>query len=147
MTDRFAPDPSKFAEVTWPARRVSLTFSHDTCGDDMFCTMCAVAVQEYIANDPAGQASTFLASNGVRIEVTSHELQQWKSAPAPVQCVACRDDPERRADIEVAHAQAVEFAQYVVDHAKGKMVERAEHFLSFKYSQEIAKRLAVQVPK
>jgi len=108
--------------------------------------MCATAANEFIEADPAGEACTFEASNGVRIEITSHELQQWKSAPAPVQCVACRDDPERRADIEIAHAQAVEFAQYVVDHAKGKMVERAEHFLSFKYSQEIARRLAVQVP-
>lgn len=42
---------------------------------------------------------------------------------------------------DIAIAQAVEFAQYVVDHAKGRMVEAAERFLSLPYSQEIAQRL------
>jgi len=44
-------------------------------------------------------------------------------------------------DKDIAVAQAVEFAQYVVDHAKGRMVEAAERFLSLAYSQEIATRL------
>lgn len=46
-----------------------------------------------------------------------------------------------RGDVEIAVAQAVEFAEYVSDHAKGKMVERAKHFLSLPYSQEIAAKL------
>lgn len=44
-------------------------------------------------------------------------------------------------DLEVAVAQAVEFAQYVEGAAKGAMVERAKHFLSLPYSQELASRL------
>jgi len=44
-------------------------------------------------------------------------------------------------DKDIAVAQAVEFAQYVVDHAKGRMVEAAERFLSLPYSQEVAGRL------
>lgn len=45
-------------------------------------------------------------------------------------------------DKDIALAQAVEFAQYVVDHAKGRMVEAAERFLSLPYSREVAGRLA-----
>lgn len=44
-------------------------------------------------------------------------------------------------DREVCLAQAVEFAQYVVVAAKGKMEDRAKHFLSMPYAQEVAKRL------
>jgi hypothetical protein len=44
-------------------------------------------------------------------------------------------------DKDVAIAQAVEFAQYVSDAAKGSMVERARHFLSVPYAQQIAARL------
>lgn len=46
-----------------------------------------------------------------------------------------------KTDKDIAVAQAVEFAQYVVDHAKGRMVEAAERFLSLAHSQEIAARL------
>jgi hypothetical protein len=47
-------------------------------------------------------------------------------------------------DKDIAIAQAVEFAQYVSDHAKGEMVKAAERFLSLPYSQEIADRLATK---
>jgi hypothetical protein len=59
-----------------------------------------------------------------------------------VNCKVCANDTERQADIEIAVAQAVEFAEYVVAAAKGKMVERAEHFLSLRYAQELSNRLA-----
>ena len=60
----------------------------------------------------------------------------------PVACKACGNDPERQADLEPAIAQAVEFAEYVSEHAKGRMVERAQHFLSLKYAQELAGRIS-----
>lgn len=52
-----------------------------------------------------------------------------------------RDSLKERGDVEIAVAQAVEFAEYVTEHAKGKMVERARHFLSLPYSQELSARL------
>lgn len=45
-------------------------------------------------------------------------------------------------DKDVALAQAVALAEYVVGAAKGSMVERARHFLSAPYAQEISARLA-----
>lgn len=63
-------------------------------------------------------------------------LLEWiKSAPDI--------DIERVAEMEVALAQAVEFAEYVEMAAKGAMAERARHFLSLPYAQEIAARLAM----
>lgn len=50
-------------------------------------------------------------------------------------------DIDRLKEIEVAVAQAVEFAEYVEGAAKGAMVERARHFLSLPYAQELAVRL------
>lgn len=47
----------------------------------------------------------------------------------------------RLAEMEVACAQAVEFAEYVEGAAKGAMVERAKHYLSMPYSQELQARL------
>lgn len=44
-------------------------------------------------------------------------------------------------DKDVAIAQAVVLAEYVVSAARGSMVERAQRFLSLRYSQEIAARL------
>jgi hypothetical protein len=44
-------------------------------------------------------------------------------------------------DMEVAVAQGVEFATYVREHAKGKMVGAAEHFLSLKFSRELEARM------
>lgn len=44
-------------------------------------------------------------------------------------------------DKDIALAQAVTFAEYVSEHAKGKMVDAAKHFLSLEYSEEIAARL------
>lgn len=49
-------------------------------------------------------------------------------------------------DKDVALAQAVEFAEYVSGAAKGAMVERAKHFLSLPYAQELAKRIAAAAP-
>lgn len=48
---------------------------------------------------------------------------------------------DRLDEQETAVAQAVAFAQYVEDHAKGGMVEAARKFLSLPFSQEIAARL------
>jgi predicted ribosome-associated RNA-binding protein Tma20 len=48
---------------------------------------------------------------------------------------------ERNHEMEIAVAQAVEFAEYVEGAAKGKMVERAKHFLSTPYAKELAERL------
>ncbi|SDQ43527.1 hypothetical protein [Pseudoxanthomonas sp. CF125] len=48
---------------------------------------------------------------------------------------------ERVEELEVACAQAVEFAEYVEGAAKGKMADRAKHYLSLPYSQELAARL------
>ena len=45
------------------------------------------------------------------------------------------------ADKDIAVAQAVEFAQYVEQQAKGAMRDAAVQFLSLPYSQEIAERL------
>lgn len=47
----------------------------------------------------------------------------------------------RITEMEIAVGQAVEFAQYVETAAKGTMVERAKHYLSLPYSQELAARL------
>lgn len=44
-------------------------------------------------------------------------------------------------DKDVAIAQAVGFATYVEEHAKGEMVKAAKRFLALPYAQEIAKRL------
>lgn len=44
-------------------------------------------------------------------------------------------------DQEVAIAQAVSFAEYVVKAAKGGMVERAQHFLSLPFAEEMRERL------
>lgn len=45
-------------------------------------------------------------------------------------------------DREVAIAQAVEFAEYVEQHAKGKMEEAAKRLLSQSFAQEMRERLA-----
>lgn len=44
-------------------------------------------------------------------------------------------------DREVAICQAVEFAEYVESHAKGKMAERAEHFMKVPFAEELRLRL------
>lgn len=51
------------------------------------------------------------------------------------------ESADRLDEQETAVAQAVAFAQYVEDHAKGGMVEAARKFLSLPFSQEIAARL------
>lgn len=49
---------------------------------------------------------------------------------------------ERAGDeTEVALAQAVEFAEYVEQHAKGKMEAAARHFLSMPYAQALKARI------
>jgi hypothetical protein len=53
-----------------------------------------------------------------------------------------RDNAGRLREMDVAIAQAVEFAEYVEQHAKGKMEDAAKRFLSLPYSQELAVRLA-----
>lgn len=52
-----------------------------------------------------------------------------------------RDLAARNTELEIACAQAVEFATYVEGAAKGTMVERAKHFMSAPYAQELAARL------
>lgn len=51
------------------------------------------------------------------------------------------ESADRLDEQETAVAQAVAFAQYVEDHAKGSMVEAARKFLSLPFSQQIAARL------
>lgn len=53
---------------------------------------------------------------------------------------------DRVAELEIACAQAVELAEYVEGAAKGKMTERAKHYLSLPYSQELALRLKDTMP-
>lgn len=49
---------------------------------------------------------------------------------------------ERAGDeTEVALAQAVEFAEYVEQHAKGKMEAASRHFLSMPYAQALKARI------
>lgn len=52
-----------------------------------------------------------------------------------------REHGDRLRDMEVAVAQAVEFAEYVERQAKGAMVEAAKRFLSAPYAAELAERL------
>lgn len=44
-------------------------------------------------------------------------------------------------DWQIGYAQAIEFVQYVEDHARGTMVDAAKRFLSLPYSQALAKRI------
>lgn len=50
-------------------------------------------------------------------------------------------DTRKLEDLEVAVAQAVEFAEYVESHAKGTMVEAAKRFLSQPFAEELRARL------
>lgn len=52
-----------------------------------------------------------------------------------------RANAGRLVEMDVAVAQAVEFAEYVEQHAKGKMEEAARRFLSLPYAQDVAARL------
>ena len=61
-------------------------------------------------------------------------LREWMQAAPDI-------DLARIAELEVAVAQAVEFAEYVEQAAKGAMAERARHFLSLPYAKELAARL------
>jgi hypothetical protein len=47
----------------------------------------------------------------------------------------------RLEEVETALAQAVELAEYVEQHAKGRMVDAVKHFLSLPYAQDLARRL------
>ena len=71
---------------------------------------------------------------GMTMEFLAYHFRRGYSLEAP-------DETNK----DIAVAQAVEFAQYVVDHAKGRMVEAAERFLSLPYSQDVALRLAKAV--
>lgn len=61
------------AEVEWPIRRVSFTFTHATCGDNRFAPMIQEAMAEYLAaNDHWGVLEALDAKNGVRVDVRNH---------------------------------------------------------------------------
>lgn len=64
--------PTIIEAVEWPARRVSLTFTHQTCGDEMFCRMIAAAALELSRVDQDGELMEFTAANGVHIKVRAH---------------------------------------------------------------------------
>lgn len=61
-------------------------------------------------------------------------LREWMQSAPEI-------DVARIEELEVAVAQAVEFAEYVEGAAKGAMVERAQHFLSLPYAKRLAERL------
>lgn len=52
-----------------------------------------------------------------------------------------RDLVARNTELELACAQAVEFATYVEEHAKGKMEAAARRFMSMEFAQELARVL------
>ena len=60
--------------VTWPARAVSLHFSHPTCGDGNFWSKIQVAFLELMAADTRGNLDRFEASNGVTVVVAAAEV-------------------------------------------------------------------------
>jgi hypothetical protein len=59
--------------VKWPARKVGLTFSHDSAGDSFFASMIVEAFKE--ATDKMGTEMEFVASNGVKIH--AYNLTDW----------------------------------------------------------------------
>ena len=61
-------------------------------------------------------------------------LREWMAAAPEI-------DLARIEELEIAVAQAVEFAEYVEGAAKGAMVERARYFLSLPYAKRLAERL------
>jgi hypothetical protein len=88
-------------------------------------------------------------------EATQRQLESLTQANIAIQ--RTYDDAEQRCevmraraeaaealvpeDMRIACAQAVEFAEYVEQAAKGVMAERARHYLSLPYAQELAARL------
>lgn len=60
-------------KVEWPARCISLRFTHPTAGDDIFCFMVEKAVAEYAALNRCDGPETFTASNGVIVELFVHD--------------------------------------------------------------------------
>lgn len=66
-------EPTPIELVAFPARRVSLTFTHPTAGDEIFCFMVEAAAKELFEADRTGTLGTFTASNGVTVEVCAHE--------------------------------------------------------------------------
>lgn len=55
--------------VTWPARRVVFTATHESVGDDFLTPMIHQAFAEYAKSDPDGVIESFEASNGVTIGI------------------------------------------------------------------------------
>lgn len=74
--------------------------------------------------------------------LTWESIRVWRDRLAAAHAAEVAERDARIAELEVACAQAVEFAQYVEDAAKGAMVARAKHYLSQPYAQELAARLA-----
>lgn len=86
--------------------------------------------------DKHGMATLCADEADAIFEAASNDGNYSRNAPH----TACQLVPVER-ELLVAVAQAVEFAEYVVGAAKGSMVERAKHFLSMPYAQELARRL------
>lgn len=51
--------------ITWPQRKVTITATHETVGDNRFWPMIAEAIKECWEKDPMGCEEDFAASNGV----------------------------------------------------------------------------------
>lgn len=51
--------------ITWPQRKIVITATHETAGDNRFWPMVAEAIKECWEKDPMGCEENFLASNGV----------------------------------------------------------------------------------
>lgn len=64
-------------KVRYPKRRVILTFTHDTCGDNHFSPMVEKAIderREAIAHGLIAETHEFNASNGVLVVVSGYEV-------------------------------------------------------------------------
>ena len=89
------------------------------------------ALLKFEMTEPATAVNPYLEK---RRATAANAARQWLAANV--------DDSEQlsESDKDIALGQAVTFAEYVSEHAKGKMVEAAQKFLSMDYSKEIAKR-------
>jgi len=92
-------------------------------------------IRKYLGIEQHARISDNMLSAAKELEAA------WNQRAAGAEGVAALEqlsEPEK----DIALAQAVTFAEYVSDHAKGSMVEAAKRFLSLDYSKQIAARLA-----
>lgn len=103
-------------------------------------------ITEHLCDQLRVRSDRGIAKYGVSIDRDDLSLADWLQHASEERADELQyiEAARRRAlEMEVAMGQAVAFAEYVESAAKGAMVERARHFLSLPFAQEIAKRLAV----